>query len=76
MFDTDPARRGRCVCRRFPILHCDRPASQEDLLCDTCRGGENCNSAWSSVETPHRYYHFSVIGISIGSITVDDVHRH
>ena len=28
-----------CQCQRFPKAACERPITQEDLLCDECRDG-------------------------------------
>lgn len=33
----------RCQCPRFPDAPCETRMTQEDLLCDTCRGG--CSGA-------------------------------
>lgn len=31
----------RCTCRLAPSAPCQNPVTQEDLLCDQCRGGHS-----------------------------------
>lgn len=64
----DPAREPgpfdcRCVNRTRRYAFCDRRATQEDMLCDTCRTG--CNG-WAYLAAEDLSLHLNVRDWSLG----------